>query len=133
MPARGVKDVPAEEFITAYAAHLKTNDKVQKPPRPAPGALRLAPCYLRAPEPRTMAVTPARGPAGPEARCAAKACVNCLYADAPCFHSLCRRGRNAAALSRAACPPPSPPVVQSRSKPRHFSLEAWCSPALTAA
>jgi hypothetical protein len=26
--ARGVRDVPAEEFIKAYADHLKTNDKV---------------------------------------------------------------------------------------------------------
>lgn len=26
---RAVKDVPAEVFIQAYAAHLKTNDKVQ--------------------------------------------------------------------------------------------------------
>lgn len=25
---RAVKDVPAEQFIEAYAAHLKTNDKV---------------------------------------------------------------------------------------------------------
>lgn len=25
---RGVRDVPAEEFIKAYADHLKTNDKV---------------------------------------------------------------------------------------------------------
>ena len=25
---RNVRDVPAEEFIRAYAAHLKSNDKV---------------------------------------------------------------------------------------------------------
>ncbi|CAL8467951.1 g7489 [Coccomyxa elongata] len=28
---RGVRDVPAEEFIKAYADHLKTNDKIQLP------------------------------------------------------------------------------------------------------
>jgi len=27
---RGVRDVPAEEFIRAYADHLKTNDKVRR-------------------------------------------------------------------------------------------------------
>lgn len=27
---RGVRDVPAEEFIKAYADHLKTNDKVRR-------------------------------------------------------------------------------------------------------
>lgn len=27
---RGVKDVPAELFIKAYAQHLKQNDKVQQ-------------------------------------------------------------------------------------------------------
>ena len=26
---KAVKDVPAEQFISAYAAHLKTNDKVR--------------------------------------------------------------------------------------------------------
>ena len=29
MAPRNVRDVPAEEFIKAYAAHLKSNDKVQ--------------------------------------------------------------------------------------------------------
>ncbi len=28
---KSVKDVPAEEFIKAYAAHLKANDKVRSP------------------------------------------------------------------------------------------------------
>ncbi|PNG99830.1 40S ribosomal protein S19-1 [Tetrabaena socialis] len=28
---KSVKDVPAEEFIKAYAAHLKANDKIQLP------------------------------------------------------------------------------------------------------
>eukprot|EP00884_Botryococcus_braunii_P000378 jgi/Botrbrau1/10340/Bobra.0321s0015.1 len=30
-PTRGVRDVPANEFIKAYAAHLKSNDKIQLP------------------------------------------------------------------------------------------------------
>ena len=29
MPGKGVRDVPAEAFIKAYAAHLKSNDNVQ--------------------------------------------------------------------------------------------------------
>jgi len=28
---RGVRDVPAEQFIRAYAEHLKANDKVGRP------------------------------------------------------------------------------------------------------
>ncbi len=28
MPGKGVRDVPAEAFIKAYAAHLKSNDNV---------------------------------------------------------------------------------------------------------
>jgi len=28
--SRNVRDVPAEEFIKAYAAHLRSNDKVKK-------------------------------------------------------------------------------------------------------
>ena len=28
--AKSVKDVPPEAFIEAYAAHLKTNDKVRR-------------------------------------------------------------------------------------------------------
>ena len=129
VPARGVKDVPAEDFITAYAAHLKTNDKVQEVPRPAPDAVRLAPGYLQAPVPR---MTVAMADRGREGAAASRACVECLYADAPCFHSLCRRRRNAAALPRAACRPPLPPVVQSHAKPRHVTLEAWLTPARTA-
>jgi hypothetical protein len=43
--AKAVKDVPAEEFIKAYAAHLKSTDKVRAEAggrrgaraRPAPG------------------------------------------------------------------------------------------------
>ncbi|KAK9835169.1 hypothetical protein WJX81_002844 [Elliptochloris bilobata] len=31
MPPLNVRDVPAEEFIKAYAAHLKSNDKIQLP------------------------------------------------------------------------------------------------------
>ena len=29
MPGKGVRDVPAEAFIKAYAAHLKSNDNVR--------------------------------------------------------------------------------------------------------
>ena len=29
MPGQGVRDVPAEAFIKAYAAHLKSNDNVR--------------------------------------------------------------------------------------------------------
>ena len=29
MPGQGVRDVPAETFIKAYAAHLKSNDNVR--------------------------------------------------------------------------------------------------------
>ncbi|KAK9795913.1 hypothetical protein WJX73_010849 [Symbiochloris irregularis] len=31
MPGFGVRDVPADRFISAYAAHLKANDKIQLP------------------------------------------------------------------------------------------------------
>ena len=126
VPARGVKDVPAEAFISAYAAHLKTNDKVQEAPRSAPDGLRLAPGYLQAPAPRMTAATPDRGPAGAGA---SRGCIQCLYADAPCFHSLCRRRRNDAALPRAACRPPLPAVLRSHAKPCHTTLEAWLTPA----
>ena len=38
---RNVRDVPAEEFIKAYAAHLKSNDKVTPCLKPgAPGEAR---------------------------------------------------------------------------------------------
>lgn len=32
MPGKGVRDVPAEAFIKAYAAHLKSNDNVRLVP-----------------------------------------------------------------------------------------------------
>lgn len=38
---RAVKDVPAEQFIEAYAAHLKTNDKVRERPGAAAEAAGL--------------------------------------------------------------------------------------------
>ncbi|KAL3162893.1 40S ribosomal protein S19 [Trebouxia sp. C0010 RCD-2024] len=31
MPGKGVRDVPAEAFIKAYAAHLKSNDNIKLP------------------------------------------------------------------------------------------------------
>ena len=128
VPARGVKDVPAEAFITAYAAHLKTNDKVREAPRPLPDAIRLAPCYLRPPAPpAASAIDDGRNKpddAGQPRRatcCAAKNRKCCLYPDAPCFHSLCRRRRNVLKCYTgppARHPPPVPQHQECTKKPR---------------
>ena len=119
VPARGVKDVPAEAFIEAYAAHLKTNDKVREAPRPPPDGIRLAPCYMR---PAAPPMAGARGdrPCQPDdagqrgcaACCAVKNRMCCLYPDAPCFHSLCRRRRNVTNARLGRLRATIPPALQ---------------------